>query len=231
MDFYPNGRKKPNCGQKMIVKMETGNSLQLKIENAERIIGEKFQQESDKRISERIENEKSMFLGSTRLSDGVLCLSAKDIFSARQLLQMIDSSVDPFDSKKLTEYLWELALKLRIQASDVQQVLQCDCLPKMSKILNAQICGGSWTKACNGPVYGDINEYCFMNVLFNSIHSASVLHEICRYRSGCVALAQNEALLTIIVKLPFEQIHKLQAAHNLTYHRSFGELEKLSQIP
>jgi hypothetical protein len=51
--------------------------------------------------------------------------------------------------------------------------------------------------------------------------------QICRYRSGCVALAQNGKLLKIIVRLPFGKVQERELLVPSHQRRScFGELEQ-----
>jgi len=102
------------------------------------------------------------------------------------------------------EYLWELALKIRIQASDALEAVGAGCIPKMATILSAQPRGG-WSKTAkcsdsstfaelkipprtmgsDEDVQGVIPDGDhFFDSLRHAELAASVLHEICRYRSG-----------------------------------------------
>jgi len=56
--------------------------------------------------------------------------------------------------------------------------------------------------------------------------AASVLHEVCRYRSGCVAMAQHEHVLKVITQLPFGTIQKTEANAAKFRPSQFGELEQ-----
>ena len=56
--------------------------------------------------------------------------------------------------------------------------------------------------------------------------AASVLHEVCRYRSGCVAMAQHEHVLKVITQLPFGTIQMTEANAAIFRPSQFGELEQ-----
>jgi len=65
---------------------------------------------------------RSMALGTTFVGSNGISISSKDFCTARQLLEHVDAHTKIDNCDKITEYLWELTLKLRIQASDVNEV-------------------------------------------------------------------------------------------------------------
>jgi len=130
-------------------------------------------------------------------------ISAKDVMTVGQIMVLLDKAVAG-KAKTIGEALWELALKIRIQASDALEAVGAGCIPKMAAILSAQPRGG-WSKTAkcsdsstfaelkipprtmgsNEDVQGVIPDGDhFFDSLRHAELAASVLHEICRYRSG-----------------------------------------------
>jgi hypothetical protein len=68
-------------------------------------------------------------------------ISAKDIMTVGQIMVLLDNAVADKE-RTIGEYLWELALKIRIQASDALEAVGAGCIPKMATILSAQPSGG-----------------------------------------------------------------------------------------
>jgi hypothetical protein len=125
-------------------------------------------------------------------------ISAKDVMTVGQIMVLLDKAVAG-KAKTIGEALWELALKIRIQASDALEAVGAGCIPKMVAILSAQPRGG-WSKTAK---CSDSSTFAELKIpprtkgsgvipdgdhFFDSLRhaelAASVLHEICRYRSG-----------------------------------------------
>ena len=68
-----------------------------------------------------LDDERSFQLGEANVGSH-MCLTAKDFLTARQLLQHVRNHMSA-KSEEIVEFLWELALKLRVQASDVRAVV------------------------------------------------------------------------------------------------------------
>ncbi len=131
-------------------------------------------------------------------------ISAKDFMSVSQIMEGIDQALSERDFSNgypdiVGEGLWEMALKLRIQASEAVEAIAVGCLPKLTAILSAHLHGG-WSRLakCSDSstfaklkmvpspvgdgVLGGGDD--FFDCLRFAEMAASVLHEICRYRSG-----------------------------------------------
>ena len=131
-------------------------------------------------------------------------ISAKDFMSVSQIMEGIDKLLSGQDFSNnypniVGEGLWEMALKLRIQASEAVEAIAVGCLPKLTAILSAHLhrgwsrlakCSDSSTFAklkivpssVGDGVIGEGDD--FFDCLRFAEMAASVLHEICRYRSG-----------------------------------------------
>jgi hypothetical protein len=127
-------------------------------------------------------------------------ISAKDLLTVGSIMKKIDEALSGSHTKlPVGEGLWEIALKLRIQASEAVEAVAVGCLPKMAAILSAQHYGG-WSRVakCSDsntfaklkmhPSKGEYKAIGEGDDFFDCIRLAemagSVLHEICRYRSG-----------------------------------------------
>jgi hypothetical protein len=72
-------------------------------------------------------------------------ISAKDLLPVSKIMQEIDEALSGSNDLPIAEGLWEIALKLRIQASEAVEAVAVGCLPKMAAILSAQPHGG-WSR-------------------------------------------------------------------------------------
>ena len=75
-------------------------------------------------------------------------ISAKDFMSVSQIMEGIDKALPGRDFSNdfpIGEGLWEMALKLRIQASEAVEAVAVGCLPKLTTILSAHPHGG-WSR-------------------------------------------------------------------------------------
>jgi len=144
--------------------------------------------------------------------------SAKDMYPILTLLHKaipegmearqarIEKGQPPDPEDPVCEMLWETAMKIRIEAAQAKAAIQAQAFQRCEEPFKAKFFGG-WEKfpiakfAENDPI---LNNYCI------AIHDAelamSVVHEIVRYRSGCVALALHPTCLNTMLKIPFEQI-------------------------
>jgi hypothetical protein len=158
-------------------------------------------------------------------------ISAKDLLTVSNIMKKIDKALSGLNDLGVGEGLWEIALKLRIQASEAVEAgcntfvfrrwstfifirlsgcitfifirlsfaVAVGCLPKMAAFLSAQPHGG-WSRIakCSDsstfaklkvhPSEGKYKAIGEGDDFFDCIRLAemagSVLHEICRYRSG-----------------------------------------------
>jgi hypothetical protein len=165
------------------------------------------------------------------LGNNPLVISAKDFMTVSQIMKKLGQNLTGTTNLPLGEGLWEIALKLRIQASEAVEAgcstfifrrlstfifirlsgcntfiftrlyfaVAVGCLPKMAAILSAQPHGG-WSRVakCSDsstfaklkmhPSEGKYKAIGEGDDFFDCIRLAemagSVLHEICRYRSG-----------------------------------------------
>ena len=150
---------------------------------------------------------RSMFLGMSS-AGRILHVSAKDMFTSSQLLQNATDSLQKNDEEKAKEEedgvavnLWELTLKLRVQASDAQELLYYQGLRKLSFFLTAARYGGWPVVLKKAP-----NEH-FMAAMHYVMLATSALHECCRYRSCCEAVYQG-GMIDLLCELPLDQIQK-----------------------
>ncbi len=149
---------------------------------------------------------------------GVLSFSAKDILSASKLLDMAMQSLNniPYDpsSDNPAEYLWELALKLRGTPEHTKEALAHGVISKCEHVIMAKPVGG-WN-----AFLASIGSNHIWPTLNLAQLATSVLHEVCRYRSGCVALAKHGEVLQSISQLPLSQI-QAQFLHETTVSGMF----------
>ena len=143
---------------------------------------------------------------------GVASMSAKDMFSASTLLAIAMQSLNNSDPKsdfQTAEYLWELALKLRGTPEHTKEALEHGVISKCEHVIMAKQVGG-WNAFLESRGTKHISPVVALAQL-----ATSVLHEVCRYRSGCVALAKHGEALQSISQLPLSQI-QAQLLHNGT---------------
>ena len=152
-------------------------------------------------------------LGQLDLGGGVVGMSAKDIYTAPQLLEKAVERLrdrDDDDPARSQELLWELALKLRIDASQAQEVLCENCVGKMASVA-AQDHHGGWSKVLAAVQGGDME---LGKIALNQASlGVSVLHELCRYRSGCEALAKDGQALDKLTRVPLQKLQKAQLSY------------------
>jgi len=129
--------------------------------------------------------------------------------------------------EQLSENLWELAIKLRIDASQVCDLIygldhgawNCDFLGIMLRVLTEF----SLTKiSLDDDLNRDDRLIRFMYPqLFNrNVLSASM--EFVRYRSGCVHMAKHEEFIDFILDFPLTHIFELQKKHSMKLFGDFN---------
>lgn len=114
-----------------------------------------------------VKHERGSTIGMTKDGAGMVFLSAKDMYPSVALLSIVMEGVKKSDYWPVREHLWELTLKLRDGAQEVHEIMDFQpglCFSVLSEILSAD----------RGPNFERLR--C-------AILAASVLHEICRYRS------------------------------------------------
>lgn len=134
--------------------------------------------------------------------------SAKDFNSAPMLLETaVDSIGGKWGGETLAtamEYLWELALKLREGGSeDADQFIAVAGISKMLSIINAVERRG-WDRVVQ--VSGAVGDDLLREAYALATLSASVVHELCLHRNGCIALARNDSFIPSICSLPLSLI-------------------------
>ena len=167
----------------------------------------------------------SFLKGMTTSHDGgVMHISGKDMFSVGVLLHgaipegmqirqaRIDAGQAPDPEDIVRESLWETALKIRVEAAQAKDAIEAQAFDRLEGPFKATFFGG-WEKF---PVE-ELTEL-QLDELTTSLGDAelsmSVVHEIVRYRSGCVGLAQHPTCLQTILKIPFEQIMNIYDQNN-----------------
>jgi hypothetical protein len=173
----------------------------------------------------------TMSNATEELGDNPLVISVKDLMTVSQIMKKLGQNLTGTKTLPVGEGLWEIALKLRIQASEAVEAgcntfifrhlstfifirlsgcntfifirlsfaVAVGCLPKMAAILSAQPHGGwsriakcsdssTFAKLKMHPSEGQYKAIGEGDDFFDCIRLAevagSVLHEICRYRSG-----------------------------------------------
>ena len=122
-----------------------------------------------------------------------------------------DPNHDGEDFTATREYLWELATKVRIQSSEAQKVVDRGGIDFILGHLRADLFGG-WDAVMRydpspnllaGKWNGSRSDACAFNLALQTAEMAlSVLFEVCRYRSGCEAVAQHTMALSAIGAMP-----------------------------
>ena len=157
---------------------------------------------------------RSLELGLTSAGSFAV-MSAKDMMSSSMLMgratQQLRKGVDPAAGPGAQDdngddgpgvYLWELTLKLRVCASDAGEFMTFGGLQKMARLCAARQVGG-WD-AVMQRTHDD-----FFQAVHFAMLAASALHECCRYRSGCEALARDPKALELLCQLPLAKIQRM----------------------
>lgn len=187
--------------------------------------------------------------------DQIHTISNKDIFSASALLDMVvpkglaqraalglNQEEDP-----VHHHLWDLTMKVRDHASHAQELLEHRVLDRLLSVI----------RACNLSQYNQSTAL-FMHsaslqqtaeVLFRaSAHSkaeqaerlatsikdtyfvVSVIHELCRYRSGCVAVAEHKSVVFELLSLPMDDVTTTSSVYAAYLAINAPEEEKVSPL-
>ena len=170
----------------------------------------------------------------TSMGGGVMHMSAKDILPVFNLLHMaipegmesrqalIDAGEPPRQDDPVREYLWEAALKIRIEAAQAKAAIDAQVFQRCERPFKANFFGG-WEKFQIAK-YSDERKGTadFCTAIGDAELSMSVVHEVVRYRSGCVALARHPTCLMNMLSIPFEKIINICGLNGL----SCGMLEQ-----
>lgn len=180
----------------------------------------------------------------TVMINGVKMMSAKDVFSSPMILaRLIDGIAelrqDILSGKVLKDvrnglydcpcstYIWELAIKLRVDASQALDVmnntaipgLKIDFLEYVLKVLaefNLIKLGLEKILHENGRLVE------FMYPSFIIMNTLSATMEFCRYRSGCVYTAKHKTFLDVLLNLPLHHIFQLQQKYCMKLYADFN---------
>lgn len=161
-------------------------------------------------------------------------LSPKDYLSATTMLDLVNPHgldkrakglVKPgHDGDDLQMYLWELTLQLRSNASHAQELLakNTNALDRLLQVISIrnltqykipleifQHTFGQFNMGGDPPVptpHQKEQERTIAMAIADTHYVLSVIHELCRYREGCVALAQHPTALTQLLRIPFADL-------------------------
>jgi len=144
---------------------------------------------------------------------GVVTIAAKEKYPATALLDLAMAHADAVPPKDTLEdpvtiHLWELALKLRLGEVYCRAVLAKDCVAKMGSVVCAEPWGG-WAKIISETTAGETWPFC--SAWSHAEVALSVVHELCRYRSGCEAVASDAAFLKKLAAFPLDKAQAVQA--------------------
>lgn len=173
-------------------------------------------------------------IASTIATGNVLSLSTKDLLPASVLLSAVtpkgikERALARAEKQELQDdpvlcNLWNLTMKIRDGPEEVEELLKVNGIDRILAVISS----------CNLDKYnkykcynGDVGQS-FMTLgetpseadkalakqlsadIKDIVSSISVLHEMCRFRNGAVALAKHKKCLTLLFNLPSDKICSL----------------------
>ena len=148
----------------------------------------------------------------------VSCFSGKDFAPASVLVSLADAALESNDQAKACENLWEASRKLR---GDRDVAIELVASGKVRSLTEMVLRMRNMTKSDFLQSYRYERECLCVREM-----AVSVLHELCFYREGCVAVASSMTALSEIISLPLTKFQTWMKSDYLNINE-IGQLEQV----